>query len=643
MIVKMKKLSLFAMLSDREALLHELMLLGCVEVIPQSEKLLDPSLSESLSRVNAPEQDYRNLHSKATAALGILNRYAPAKSSIFAPRREVGAEELFSDELVCRTKKVILRIEEHQNRIATLQAEASRLEALKLSLEPWKSNKMTLNFLGTENVRVMAGTTLPSVTAEVLREELAKVAEEFEVFPINSDREQNYIIVIFHKAVESEVMSVLRNLSFSRVVFGSLKGTAEENIEEIEAQLASIKREISEETEKIKELSSHRADIELCIDSLAQEISKIDAAQKLLGTESVFYLEGWVTAPDEKRVTDLLLKYTCAFEFADPAPEDYPDVPIKLKNNRLTEPLTMVTEMYSLPAYEGIDPNPLIMPFFSVFFGIMYGDMGYGIVLLILGILAKTKLKPRGVLNYMTGLLIICGVTTILAGAAFGSFFGNAIPIVTEMLGLGEKDPLLALRLIDPMTDPLKLLVGSLIIGAIQIIVGMAIKAYMLIRDGKPLDALFDVGSWWLLFAGIAVGALKGVWWVAIAGVAALVLTQGRNKPTIPGKIIGGIASLYDITGYFGDILSYARLMALVLATSVIGSVINLLGSLTGNIILFAVIFIAGHGFSMAINIIGTYVHSARLQYLEYFGKFYIDGGKAFRPLKVDTKYVEVK
>ena len=487
MIVKMRKLSLFAMLSDREALLHELMLLGCVEVIPQSEKLVDPSLSELLSKVNAPERDYRNLYSKATAALGILNRYAPAKSGIFAPRREVGAEELFSDELICRTRDVVLRLEAHQSKITSLQAEASRLEALKLSLMPWKSNKLTLDFSGTENVRVMAGTTLPSISAEVLREELSKVAEEFEVFSVSSDREQNYIIVFFHKDVESEILPALRSLSFSRVVFSSLKGAAEENIEEIERQLASIKREISAETDKIKELSHHRGDIELCIDSLNQELSKIDTAQRLLGTESVFYLEGWVTAPEEKRVADLLLKYTCAFEFTDPAAEEYADVPIKLKNNKLTEPLTMVTEMYSLPAYEGIDPNPLIMPFFSIFFGIMYGDMGYGIVLLILGILAKTKLKPRGVLNYMTGLLIICGVTTILAGAAFGSFFGNAIPIVTEMLGLGEKDPLLALRLIDPMTDPLKLLVGSLIIGAIQIIVGMAIKAYMLIETASRL------------------------------------------------------------------------------------------------------------------------------------------------------------
>ena len=203
MIVKMRKLSLFAMLSDREALLHELMLLGCVEVIPQSEKLVDPSLSELLSKVNAPERDYRNLYSKATAALGILNRYAPAKSGILLPR-EVGAEELFSDELICRTRDVVLRLEAHQSKITSLQAEASRLEALKLSLMPWKSNKLTLDFSGTDNVRVMAGTTLPSISAEVLREELSKVAEEFEVFSVSSDREQNYIIVFFQKTLRAK-------------------------------------------------------------------------------------------------------------------------------------------------------------------------------------------------------------------------------------------------------------------------------------------------------------------------------------------------------------------------------------------------------------------------------------------------------
>jgi len=642
MIVKMKKLNLFAMLPDRDALLHELMLLGCVEVLPQSEKLSDPALSEILGRVRGSERDYRGLYTKVVSALGILDKHAPVKSGIFTARPEVGAKEIFSDDLICRIEEVSLQLEAYQNKISSLQAEASRLEASRLSLEPWKSNELPLDYTDTENVRIMAGTTPPSITAELLRAELSKAAEEFEVIPVSSDREQNCVIVLCHKAVMGEVMTVLRNCSFSRVVFGALKGTAAENIEEMGRHMVSIEQDVSAEKEKIRSLSHHRGDIKLCIDALAQELSKREAAEKLLATESVFSLEGWVTAPEEKKVEELLSRYACAYEFADPAPEETEAVPIKLKNNKLTEPLTMVTEMYSLPAYDGIDPNPLIMPFFSIFFGIMYGDIGYGLILLIVGILARTKMKPRGVLKYMTGLLIICGITSVIAGAAFASFFGNSIPVVTKMLGFGEKNPLLALQLIDPMKDPLTLLIGSLIIGMFQIIVGMAIKVYMLIRDGHLLDALFDIGSWWLLFAGIALGALKGIWWVALAGVAALVLTQGRGKPTIVGKIIGGVASLYNITSYFGDVLSYARLMALVLATSVIGNVINLLGSLTGNIVFFAVIFIAGHGFSMAINIIGTYVHAARLQYLEYFGKFYIDGGRAFRPLRVDTKYVDV-
>lgn len=193
-----------------------------------------------------------------------------------------------------------------------------------------------------------------------------------------------------------------------------------------------------------------------------------------------------------------------------------------------------------------------------------------------------------------------------------------------------------------PLEDPLLVLIGALAIGFIQIIVGMAISAYMKIRDGHPLDALMDEGSWWLLFAGIAVLALGGTYWIALAGVLALVLTQGRSKPTLVGKIVGGLASLYDITGYFGDILSYSRLMALMLAGGVIATVVNMLGALPGSLVFYLIIFLVGHVFNMGINIIGTYVHASRLQYLEYFGKFYKDGGKPFKPLALKTKYVDI-
>ena len=298
----------------------------------------------------------------------------------------------------------------------------------------------------------------------------------------------------------------------------------------------------------------------------------------------------------------------------------------------------MVTEMYSLPDYRNVDPNPLIAPFFCIFFGMMFNDLGYGLVFIILSLIVQKKFKLTGGTKNMIRLVLECGVTTAIFGIITGSFFGDAIPVVAKLLGKEVTIP----SLLNPLADPMSVLILSLVLGVIQILFGMGVKAYILIRDGKPLDALFDVGSWWLLFAGIAVGALRGFWWIAIAGVAALVLTQGRAKPTIPGKIVGGIASLYDITSYFSDILSYSRLMALMLAGGIVASIVNVLGSLFGSVILFIPIFVIGHVFNIGINVIGTYVHAARLQYLEFFGKFYVDGGKPFRPLDRKTKYFEI-
>jgi V/A-type H+-transporting ATPase subunit I len=156
------------------------------------------------------------------------------------------------------------------------------------------------------------------------------------------------------------------------------------------------------------------------------------------------------------------------------------------------------------------------------------------------------------------------------------------------------------------------------------------------------MEGILKVVPWWILFAGIGIFAMQGATWGLWTGVAALVLTQGRHKKGIFGKLFGGIASLYDITAWLSDVLSYCRLMALMLATSVIASVMNILGALPGSIIAFAVIFIIGHVFNIGVNIIGTYVHAARLQYLEFFGKFYIEGGIPFRPMKYRTKYVDI-
>jgi V/A-type H+-transporting ATPase subunit I len=405
-------------------------------------------------------------------------------------------------------------------------------------------------------------------------------------------------------------------------------------------------RELAEEKApiegNIKAEAVHREELKLCVDSMSTKIARAEATERLMGTSSAVALLGWVPVPEEEKLSVLLEKYDCAWETFEPSYDEQAQIPIKVKNSKLTSPMSMVTEMYSLPAYNGIDANPLIFPFFTVFFGIMFADMGYGLLMFIAGLLVKKKARPRGTMKHMSELLIICGISTFVFGFISGGFFGDAIPVIAGMFGHTVNIWFLVDPILNPIKNPLTVLIGAMILGVIQILVGMSLNAYLLIRDGSWRDALYDVGSWWLLFAGIALGALGVTWYVCFAGIAALILTQGRHKPTIIGKIVSGVASLYNITSYFGDILSYSRIMALMLAGTVIASVVNTLGSLNGSIIIFAVIFLIGHAFNIILNLIGCYVHTSRLQYLEYFGKYYRDGGRPFKPLAVNTKFVDI-
>jgi len=450
-------------------------------------------------------------------------------------------------------------------------------------------------------------------------------------------KSQKCLLLICHKSAVDEALEMLRQFGGSQLSFGTHTDTAfaesagiHEKMEDLDAQIAALK-------DQVVALSETDAKLKLAADRLAAEIDQEEAKSLLVVSGSVFAMQGWVPVPAEDALGKRLGAYTCAWELSDP--EDADDVPVQLKSNALTEPMNMVTEMYSLPTYKGIDPNGLMMPFFVIFFGIMYADMGYGVILIVLSLFAKKKWTMTRTISQMMGLMLQVGISTVIFGFFLGGFFGDLIPAFSESF-LGGKITLWAA--IDPLSDPLTVMIIALAIGAVQIIAGMVVKAYLCFRDGHPLDALLDVGTWWLVFIGIAVLAMGHGYWVLLAGLLSLILTQGRHSPTIIGKITGGIASLYDITSYLSDILSYIRLMALLLATSVIASVVNMLATMPGNVIAFFIIFLIGHAFNMGINIVGTFVHSARLQYLEYFTKFYEEGGRPFQPLRINAKYYHV-
>ena len=633
-IVKMKKLQLAALGSQQQDLMYDLQRLGCVELRPMDppEGYLAPADGgDREKRIAALVEQQK----RAETALKLLKLHAYEKTGLFPGKDPIPEADFFAD-IREEAQRACGSILEAAATLDQLQGEIYAQRSLAESLALWEPLSLPLEMTETRSTRIRMGSIPLARGTEALEAALAEAGKEAGVIPGGADRDRVGVVVVYARELEAAVEPVLRAFSFERAPTGGKTGSAGENIAAARQAEENARQEMEEARAYLKECGQYRRLIRLWYDRLTLELDAARAETDLLHTAAAFALTGWVDEPSVPALEELLGRYCCAWELADPEEDD--KVPIKLKNNALTEPLNMVTEMYSLPDYRNVDPNPLIAPFFCIFFGMMFNDLGYGLVFIILSLIVQKKFRLTGGTKNMIRLVLECGVTTALFGIITGSFFGDAIPVIAGLLGKSVTIP----SLLNPLQDPMTVLILSLVLGVVQILFGMGVKAYILIRDGKPLDALFDVGSWWLLFAGIAVGALGGPWWIAIAGVAALILTQGRAKPTIPGKIVGGIASLYDITSYFSDILSYSRLMALMLAGGIVASIVNVLGSLFGSLILFFPIFIVGHVFNIGINVIGTYVHAARLQYLEFFGKFYVDGGRPFRPLDRKTKYFEI-
>lgn len=633
-IVKMKKLQLFAIRSQKDELLRELMMLGCVEVAEASSGDTD-----SLQHETSLLPELRSQHSQLSRALTALNRYSPEKTGLFTQRALVNRKTFFSEDALNGSTALAAELTDLDSEICGINASEAKQNDIIVSLTPWQKLAAPLEMTKTRTCSVLNGFIPAAADPAQVSKAVSEVSAAAETTLISSGAEQHAISVVCIAEDEEAVEETLRRHGFTYADFGNITGTAAENIAEARERLKELGEQKEKLVSEVSALAKRRTELKTGLDSLGTKISRAEAAEKLLHTESVVLMNGWVPAPSVDDLEALLTRLGCAWEISDPLPEESANVPICLKDNAITRQANMITEMYSLPSYDGVDPNPFIMPFFCLFFGIMFADIAYGLILLIIGLVIKLKIKPKGTLNYAGGLLIACGIMSAIFGAITGNFFGDAIPVVAEMYGKTVKLP----SLIDIFENPMVVLIGSLVIGFIHIMVGMAIKAYMLIRDGRWKDALCEVGSIWLLFLGIALGALKVTWIVAIVAVVIFIFAQGRNSKSLGGKIGSGLWELYNTaTGYFGDILSYSRLMALMLAGSVIASVFNTLGAMGGNIVFFIVLFLVGHALNMALNLIGTFVHTSRLQYLEFFGKFYRDGGKPFEPLAVTTNNVDI-
>ena len=641
-ILKMKKLRICGVSEEQTQLIRQLQLLGSVEIgapcaltDTQGVQVFcagDGKSADALLRTSA----------RLTSALETLKHYETKKGGLFAARPEKTIGELFSDEAYAAALDTAQAVLDAQDARSRLAAEKSRLTAVRESFVPWQQLPLPLETLGTQHTRILLGTVPAQTDLEALRAKVFEAADEVQLEQISADQQSLYLLVFVHKCAAEAVGAALREAGFALTTFDGVQGTAAENIRRTDEAIAACEQQDAEKLAELTALAEQKSALQLAFDRCTQEISKAQAAERLVHSEKTFCLGGWVPCEDVGKLEALLSGFCCAWELTDPAPEEYPDVPVKLKNNKLTWPLNMVTEMYSLPAYDGVDPNPLMAPFFILFYGIMMADMGYGLLMILASIIITKKSRPKGTSGQMFGLMFSCGISTFLMGALTGGFFGDFLP---QLVGIIDPDTTFKAlpSLFTPLDDTITILIGAMALGFVQIVTGMAISFVEKIKKGQIMDAIWEELTWWIVFAGIACMALGVTNIVLYVGLAMVVVGSGWSAKGF-GKVTAIFGSVYNhVTGYFGDILSYSRLMTLMLAGSVIASVFNTLGAIPGNVVFFLLVSVAGNGLNFALNLLSCYVHDLRLQCLEYFGKFYQDGGKPFEPLAINTKYVDIQ
>lgn len=671
-IAKMEKLAVIGLSNNKDKLISDLADLGIVEITERFNQNTDefseadvPQTSE-LNPVNQKEQkemfdevdgdpDYVSTiegeMSRTDTALDTLKRYSKEKEPLFVTKKLINSEKL--KDLLNRRAEIegyissILRL---NYRLHMTDEKINKMSSDLASLKPWMVYDVPLDISETKATNIELGVVPSTVNLDKIKEKLEKLELPSNISVVNSDRELIYLAVVMMREGTDDVLGILKQYGFTQLPFQGFEGRVSDNIEKITKQIdeqRDIRRELEEE---VAGYGKMQKDIEFLSDYLTIERDRERIKSKMRVTKRTFNFEGWVPSHLKNRVERILDRYGCHYEYREPL--DGEEVPVMIENSPAVTPFEAVTQMYSMPDYKGFDPTKWFAIFYAMFFGIMLSDAGYGLVITIATFITLKKFDLEGMTKKMVKMFMYCGIATVFWGAMFGGWFGDLIPVVADVL-FGKKVEIKPIWF-NPIDDPTRLLIWSLGFGIVHIFLGMAINAYMLIKRGQFWDAVFDVFSWYVLIIGaIMYGALgnsnpvlgKVGLYMAIIGAAILLLTGGRKNKGF-GKVTGGLGALYGITGYVSDILSYSRLLALGLATGVIASVVNTMGSLGGrgivSFIVLIVVGIVGHSFNMAINILGAFVHSSRLQYIEFFGKFYEDGGEEFDPFRNETKYIKI-
>lgn len=655
-IVSMKRVTVIGHHTLREQVLNELQRLGVMHVTGLPDESAssgsqdDPALSsyDTSRDVSALEQQLAKLNS----VLDLIDRFHKIKKSFidqFANLKVIMSEDEYRRYTSSRDSAVAglyAQARDLEERLGRISSEEARLRGELALFSDWALLDACVSDVSdTRTCRVSLGQVEARTWEDLVRDLDTRTFDVY-VEEISRDKNTVNVLLICHADDYQEASEVLRGYGFARTTLPAVPRTPAQQVRVLEEGLDALAAERAKALEEVAALARRRAEIYALYDDIARDRDKLLAASSSAMTAAAFVLEGWVKAQELERLTKALDRISDDIVVEARDPRDDEEFPVEIENPGVVQPFEVVTKVSGLPAPRALDPTGYLAPFFWVFFGLCLTDAVYGVALIAAGFWLIKRTRAVGMGKNLLLLLAAGGVSTLLAGAVFGGWAGD---LGARLLGIG---PLW----FDPMKEPLKMLMLSFALGVIHVFVGVGIKLYDNVRKGNLFAGLADQGLWLVFLAGLVlllVGSGTGMAGVAqtgkyLAGVGAvgLVLTQGRHHKNPIKRLGSGILSLYSVTGYMSDVLSYSRLLALGLATGVIGMVLNdmafrMMGNVVG-LVLGIVVLVFGHVFNLLINVVGAYVHSSRLQYVEFFSKFFEGGGKRFVPLAIRNRFVEI-
>ena len=668
-VVEMQKISISAHRSNRKAILETLQKLEVIQVV---EADLDETGLRHKNTADARATFEKNAD-LADQALAILDKYVPEKQGMLSG---LAGKELIDDasfDKVVESQQdcmaVARKIVRNEKEISECSGNILKNENQKESLVPWMNLDVPMSFTGTDKTAAFIGSVqgvCDEAQVYALIKEKTEGIEELSVTVLSSESDMTNIFVLCLKEAREKVESALRSLGFAKppqAVLGVPKKVAEDLDRDTEKQ----KTEIERLKKGIEEYAGSREDLRVVSDYYRTRAEKYRLLGTIPQTRKAFFIEGWVPKESAEAVAKLLTeKYGAVVDYEEKKEGEIE--PTLLRNNKFSRNYEPVLASYGLPQHGKVDPTTIMSFFYMFFFGMMLSDAGYGLLMVIgCGIaLLKFPRMAQGMKKMIT-MFFWCGVSTVFWGIMFGGFFGDVIDVVAKTFFGYTGDKIVKPLWFDPLTSPMRLLIWCMLFGIIHLFFGLGIKGYQYLKDGDIVGFVSDIIAWYAfliglilmllptdLFANIAqmqfnfppfVAPLaKGL---AIGGMVVILLMSGRANKNWGLRIALGAYDIYGVTGWLSDALSYSRLLALGLATGVIASVINTMAAMVGEgkgiigLIIFFIIFIIGSVLNFAINLLGAYVHTNRLQYVEFFGKFYDGGGEPFEPFETKTKYIE--